>query len=116
MRLCLLGDANSVHTRRWAAEMMARGFKVSVVTARPEPIEGVDQRILSPVRRSTDWLMRVREARSHVASLAPDVVHAHYVSSYGYLAARCGRHPLVMTAWGSDILVTPRQSRAMRWL
>ena len=34
----------------------------------------------------------------------------------GYLAARCARHPLVMTAWGSDLLLTPRHSTLMRWL
>ena len=114
--LCLLGDANSVHVRRWAGEMLARDWRVSVVTARPEPIDGVEQRVLPPVRRSADWLLRVGQARAMVAALAPDIVHAHYLTSYGYLAARCGRHPLVMTAWGSDILVTPRRNALLRWL
>ena len=114
--LCLLGDATSVHLRRWAGEMLARGFRVSVVTARPEPMAGVEQRVLQPVKRSTDWLWRVGQARRHVGELAPDIVHAHYVTSYGYLAARCGRHPLVMTAWGSDILVTPHNNRWVSWL
>jgi glycosyltransferase involved in cell wall biosynthesis len=114
--LCLLGDANSVHLQRWAREMIARGFRVSVVTARAQEIAGVEQCVLSPVRRSVDWLRRVGEARRFVERLAPDIVHAHYVSSYGYLAARCARHPLVMTAWGSDLLLTPRHSTLMRWL
>jgi glycosyltransferase involved in cell wall biosynthesis len=114
--LCLLGDANSVHLQRWAREMLARGFRVSLVTARPQPIDGVEPLVLSPVRRSVDWLRRVGEARRFVEHLAPDIVHAHYISSYGYLAARCGRHPLVMTAWGSDLLLTPRHSTLMRWL
>ena len=114
--LCLLGDANSVHLRRWAQEMIERGWRVSVVTARPQPIDGVEQRAIPPVWRSRDWLLRVGDARRAVTVLAPDLVHAHYVSSYGYLAARIGRHPLVLTAWGSDLLVTPRRSRAMRWL
>ena len=114
--LCLLGDANSPHTRRWATEMRARGWRVSLVTALPEPIDNVEQRVLLPVRRSTDWLLRVGAARRHVRELAPDIVHAHYVTSYGYLAARCGRHPLVMTAWGSDLLVTPQTRPWMRWL
>lgn len=114
--LCLLGDANSPHTRRWATEMRARGWRVSLVTARPEPLDGVEQRILPPVRRQADWLLRAGAARRHVRALAPDIVHAHYLTSYGYLAARCGRHPLVMTAWGSDLLVTPHRSPWMRWL
>jgi glycosyltransferase involved in cell wall biosynthesis len=114
--LCLLGDANSPHTRRWALEMRARGWRVSIVTARPEPLDGVEQRILPPVRRQADWPLRAGAARRHVHDLAPDIVHAHYLTSYGYLAARCGRHPLVMTAWGSDLLVTPHTRRWMRWL
>lgn len=87
-----------------------------MVTARPRPLPGVAQRVLSPVARSRDWLWRVGEARRHIGELAPDLVHAHYVTSYGYLAARCGRHPLAMTAWGSDILVTPNHNRWVRWL
>ncbi|MFV0679504.1 glycosyltransferase [Ottowia sp.] len=114
--LCLLGDANSVHVQRWAREMLARGWRVSVVTVRPQPIEGVAQIVLRPVARSSDWLWRVGEARRALAQLRPDIVHAHYVTSYGYLAARAGVQPLVMTAWGSDLLVTPRQSAWMRWL
>lgn len=114
--LCLLGDAGSVHLRRWAHEMGSRGWRVSVVSARPGPIDGAELRLLPPVRRSADWLWRVGAARRALDALAPDLVHAHYVSSYGYLAARSGRRPLVLTAWGSDLLVTPRRSRAMRWL
>ena len=114
--LALLGDANSVHVQRWAREMRARGWRVSLVTARPHPVEGVQQIVLPPVRRSSDWLWRVGAARRALAALAPDIVHAHYVTSYGYLAARVGRRPLVMTAWGSDLLLTPRQSRLKKWL
>lgn len=114
--LCLLGDATSPHIQRWAVEMRARGYRVSLVTARPAPMDGVEQKVLDPVRRSTDWLFRVGQARRYVQALAPDIVHAHYITSYGYLAARCGRQPLVMTAWGSDLLVTPQTSALVRWL
>lgn len=114
--LCLLGDANSVHLRRWALEMATRGFRISIVTARPQPLEGIEQIVLPPVRRSADWLWRVGAARRAVAALAPDLVHAHYVTSYGFLAARIGRRPLVMTAWGSDLLLTPERSALMSML
>ena len=48
--ICLLGDANSVHVQRWAREMLARGWRLSLVTARPQAIEGVQQIVLPPVR------------------------------------------------------------------
>ena len=114
--LTLLGDATSVHVQRWAREMLARDWRVSLVTARPAPVEGVTQHVLQPVRRSRDWLGRVGEAKALVAALRPDIVHAHYVTSYGYLAAHVLGVPRVMTAWGSDLLVTPQRSVALRWL
>jgi len=46
----------------------------------------------------------------------PDVVVAHYVPNYGFLGALVGRHPLVVAAWGSDLLRVgsdaPRRWRA----
>ena len=116
IHLCLLGDATSPHIQRWAREMQVRGYRVSLVTARPAPIDGVEQQVLRPVHRSAHWLLRADEARRAVQALAPDIVHAHYTTSYGYLGARCGHHPLVMTAWGSDLLVTPLANPWMRWL
>ncbi len=115
--LCLFGDASHVHLRRWAEAMRSRGWRVSVVSALPLAQEGIEQIALPAVRRSSDWLLRVGAARRAIAQLQPDLVHAHYVSSYGYLAARvAGRRPLVMTAWGSDLLVSPFESRLRHWL
>ena len=116
LHLCLMGDASSVHVHRWAAEMIARGCRVSLITARPAELAGVEQRVLRPVSRSSDWLFRTEETQRYLDALGPDLVHAHYITSYGYLAARCAHRPLVMTAWGSDILLTPRESRLKRWL
>ena len=47
--LCLLGDATSPHVQRWAREMRQRGWRVSLVTARPAPVDGVDVRAADPV-------------------------------------------------------------------
>jgi L-malate glycosyltransferase len=33
----------------------------------------------------------------------PDLVHAHWLPEFGWLAAREGLHPLVCSAWGSDV-------------
>ena len=52
--------------------------------------------------------------RRLVAEISPDVVHAHYAISYGVLGAFSGFRPLVIGAWGSDILVSPGRSK-IRW-
>ncbi|MDR0457462.1 MAG: glycosyltransferase [Burkholderiaceae bacterium] len=125
--LVLLGDAASVHMQRWAREMRARGWRVSLVTARPAPktleaLHGVRQVTLPPAECSCDWLWRAGAARRALQRLQPGIVHAHYVTSYGYLAARASGWlrragvPVVMSAWGSDLLVTPRESALKRLL
>ena len=46
-----------------------------------------------------------------VQKIKPDVIHAHYISLNGYWASKIDYHPLVLTAWGSDILSYPMTSR-----
>lgn len=54
--------------------------------------------------------------RRLVARLSPDVVQAFYVTSYGFIAAASGARPLVITAWGSDVLTDPQRSLLRRIL
>ena len=100
--LGLLGDASSVHVQRWAREMRARGWRVSLVTARPAPIEGVSQIVLRPVRRASDWLWRVGEARRALTQLQPDLVivdaesEARDALEHVVMATREAPRPIVM--------------------
>lgn len=110
--LCLLGHAPSIHLQRWALAMRERGFRVSVLSAAAEEIPGVPVKVLPPVGVA-GWFGRIPAVRRAVAELVPDIVHGHYVTSYGLLAVASGRAPLVLTAWGSDLLVSPRQSVAL---
>lgn len=114
--LCLLGHAPSIHLQRWALAMAERGFRVSVLSAEAQDIPGVPVTVL-PRAGVAGWFGRIPAVRRAVAALAPDIVHGHYVTSYGMLAAAAGaRVPLVLTAWGSDLLVTPHEGAALRLL
>ncbi len=46
--------------------------------------------------------------RRLVRRLEVDVVHGHYLLPYGYWASRAG-HPLVVSPWGTDILIDARR-------
>lgn len=48
--------------------------------------------------------LRMGRQLHEVAKLVdPDLVHAHWLPEYGWLAARERLHPLVCSAWGSDV-------------
>ncbi|MBM6861674.1 glycosyltransferase, partial [Clostridium saudiense] len=43
-----------------------------------------------------------------------DILHAHYASSYGLLGALSNYHPYVVSLWGSDILLFPKEGLIQR--
>ena len=46
--------------------------------------------------------------RKLVRQIKPDIIHGHYIGLYGLAAALCGFSPVILTAWGSDILIAPQ--------
>lgn len=116
-RILFFADAQSVHTQRWVLAMAQRGHDCVVATRRPAEVPGAREVIaVNPGSDGAGWFKALPAVRRIAAQVAPDLVHGHYVTSYGFWAAACGRQPVVLTAWGSDILVTPRESLLMRAL
>jgi L-malate glycosyltransferase len=142
LRLCVLGDFDSIHTRRWLEPFVERGHEVHAISYyRPAAaLEGVHLHVLDDRRppsaqSSGDGLSRAGTAAALppsllrlvnvlryrrrglarvVRAIKPDVLHAHYVVEYGFFAASAGFHPLVVTAWGSDVLMAARSSPLAR--
>ena len=117
MRILYVADAQSVHTRRWAECFRDQGADVHVASFRPAQITGVTVHTLPTAGLGrAGYLLAVPVLRRLFDRLHPGVVHAQYLSSYGFIAASAGLKPLVVTAWGSDVLVSPRESALYRWL
>jgi glycosyltransferase involved in cell wall biosynthesis len=86
------------------------------MTPPDEPVEGCKIFKLEKGRKFkyiTYW-RRIREIRSLLKEINPDVIHAHYITTYGFMAALTGFHPLVTSVWGSDILIESKSSRMMK--
>jgi L-malate glycosyltransferase len=116
-KILFVSDAKSVHTRRWAEHFRDMGCDVHVASFRPEIISGVRVHLIGgPALGKMGYVLAPRQLRRLFKDLQPDLVHAQYVTSYGFLAAWAGLHPLVVTAWGTDVLISPRSSRIKRWL
>lgn len=118
-RILFFADAASVHTHRWVQAVADRGGRAVVITRQAADVPGAEEVIaVRPGGDKLGWFQALPEVRRVAREVAqrfqPTLVHGHYVTSYGLWAAACGlRLPTVLTAWGSDILVTPRQSRLM---
>ena len=120
MRLLFISNPNNIHTRRWVSWFARHGHEVCVIgdTRLVEPWPGVElfdlpARFDASALRWPAWALWTRQI---VHRWRPDVLHAHRVSSAGWLAAASGFHPLVITPWGTDLYQHPQRSRLARWL
>ncbi|MFH1740810.1 MAG: glycosyltransferase family 4 protein [bacterium] len=121
LRLCYVGDGLSKHNHYMLPWFAKRGCEVHFLTDRPASMDGVfvhriaPERGLGPLRH----VLAAINVRRRIAKIRPDIMHGHNITGYGYWAALSGFHPLVLTAWGADVLIQPKQSRlvrsAVRW-
>lgn len=123
LTLAFVADPNSIHTRRWLGYFLDRGHHVHLILASDRPrADGLDPRIALHhfPRQSRRWIrfsgvIRARLVmRRLLREMGADVLHAHYLTGYGWLGWLSGFHPLAITVWGSDIFLTPRESRIAR--
>ena len=112
MKICYLANAGSIHTQRWAKHFTTRGHEVTVVSFQSGEIERVRTICLSSaVSVSPFNIVRLLpKMRRIIQEINPDILHAHYATSYGLAGALTGRSPLIITAWGSDVLIMPEKS------
>lgn len=120
LKYVILGDARSPHLVKWIRELHAY-VDLYVLT-----FQTCSEQIFTfiPKEKCHEFNIPTKSSGNNVLLLKaysrlkqifrtidPDVIHAHYITSYGFLSAICKtkRSKLVLSAWGSDILVAPEE-------
>lgn len=85
-----------------------------MLSLRPGHIPGAHTHVIAPSLGRAGYLLGVASVRRLVRALRPDLLHAHYLTSYGLLGALSGFHPFVASAWGSDVTAGAARSPALR--
>lgn len=122
MNLCYLTfQTESIHTVRWLGWFRDAGHRVSCLSPAacvPLEIEGVPYYPLTlpgwgrtRLKTVFDWL-DARALRRALARLRPDILHVHWLDNLADVAAASRFHPLVLTAWGSDVMGLAPSQRA----
>jgi len=123
LSLAFLGDPNSIHVRRVASALASRGHRVTLLVpagsaVNPGLAAGVDIVTFEPyaARRPVPLgaVAARRSLRRVLEQLNASVLHAHHMTVNGWTARLSGFHPYAVTLWGSDILVTARESLRAR--
>jgi len=113
MKIFCIGAAISIHNKRWAEWFSGRGHEVNFLSDTPGEIENVRLYMVN-LRNKLLFMPNVLRIRKIARRIAPDVIVGHYVYGYGLFAALAGVHPLVVSAWGSDVLIRPKESLPKR--
>ena len=123
-KLCFLANANSAHTAKWCNWFSENGFDVTLVSVHACSADAMDRysdRISVHIIQTTanegmnDWqklayLGAAKELHAFLSDLKPDVVHAHFATSYGLIAALGCAQPYYLSVWGYDVYDFPRKS------
>ena len=125
MKICYLADAASIHTQKWAKHFASKGNEVHIISFRNADIQNVKVHFfdthgfisISPIASflsKAGYILWTRKIKQLVNKINPDILHAHWATSYGLLAALTGFHPFILSTWGSDIIISPREYWIMK--
>lgn len=107
LRLCFVGPANNVTTRRWVEWFTTRGHHTTVLTVEPIEDEHHFTQIDLTYRhggRKVGRLLSAAQLTFVIRKLRPDIVHAHYLRGLAWGLPLVRSCPVVVTPWGSDVL------------
>ena len=127
MKVLILSDAQSIHTKRWVSSLSGKGMDIVLFSIKPEldsfySEAGIKVYVydLFTYKKSgkigkvfgslTNHRKAVNYLKEIIKEEKPDILHAHYATSYGLIAALSGFSPFIISVWGSDIYEFPKKS------
>lgn len=119
MKICYLADINSAHTHKWLNYFKNKGYDIHVISLGNGEYEGVTVHCLDVTdnvmkkasdRNKLQYIKKIKRVKELVNEIKPDILHAHYATSYGLLGALANYHPYIISAWGSDVYDFPIKS------
>lgn len=129
MRICIMSSWPSVHTEYWLRALSERGHEVHFLFPLKHEVsfDGLPKGVRlhrfewQPKVKGTGTFTMALELRRKLREIQPDIFHIHSVFAvsdwrlFPWVFSLTTFHPLVLTAWGGDLLNTPKKSKAGRF-
>lgn len=119
MKICYLADINSAHTHKFLNYFVKKGYDIHVISLGKGEYDGVKVHSLDieddvmkgkSEKGKVGYLKKIKRVKELINEIKPDILHAHYASSYGLLGALANYHPYIISVWGSDVYDFPIKS------
>lgn len=110
-KLLLIGSTDgSVHIKNYYNLIKDYFDEILIVTEKE--IDFASYKVLNfSLRNIKNIIKTIKELRLIIQEFNPSVIHVHQANTYGYITAKANENkfPLVLTTWGSDVLLLPKQ-------
>jgi len=108
----LIVGSNSIHFTRYLSNFTPDKFDVEIITNKLITDIELPQHVVNFSLVSIVSIYRIKQIINQVK---PDIIHVQQINSYAWfslLGLRLSRIPakIILTAWGSDILILPQQN------
>lgn len=122
MKILLLSDTYSEHTEKWALGLADKGIEIGIFSFNRASYEWYNHKNITiffePEKKinaestltKIAYLKYVNVLKRIIKHFNPDVLHAHYATSYGLVGALSGFHPFVISSWGTDVMKFPNKN------
>ena len=123
MKILFLSNPNSVHTIKWVKALAKNNIDIIVfglgnlTVDDYKNIQNIKIEILNQdiIRNEGSfskfkYLKALPKVKQIIKEFRPDIIHAHYATSYGLLGTLSGFHPFILSVWGSDVFSFPKKS------
>ncbi len=124
MKVLILGDASNPNIIKWANALYSSGIEIIIFSFRKNGSvvfkDGIEIFCIDSLYNITlkknaalskvFYLKAIPQLKALIKNSKPDIIHAHYASSYGFLGALMNFHPFVISVWGSDVIDFPKTS------
>ncbi len=130
MKVLILANPIASHTIKWVNSLNEKGVEVYLFGLNSYDKNSFNKEIKIEIfdipqklQSNTDgsfskviYLLSLKKLKKFIKKINPDILHAHYVSSYGILGSLTGFHPFFISVWGTDIFYVPEKNIIYRKL
>ncbi len=118
MKKLLLVAPNSVHTFNYI-ELISGYFDEILLITNRENLENNTKTIVLnfSLKKISNHFSTPNAIRNVIENYKPSLIHVHQANSYAYYSLKANKKtniPIVVSAWGSDILLSPKRNEILK--
>ena len=132
MKILILGDPGSAHVIKWVKYLCNKSINIYLFGLNEfeeKEYLGIENLKIKSLNMNGEifkkqdgnftklnYLKAFPTIKKIIQEFKPDIMHAHYASSYGLLGALSGFHPYILSVYGSDVFNFPNRNFLTKYL